>query len=356
MAVDVAEVSHPKPWDPGVVEFNLNVTVQYNLAGVGRKTAMANIVKRGCSVVPIKILGLCIVLVLCLSGTLAAEGKWCRFQDRTLGLDSSVPISLDRLILTIGGESSGGRIFLRNLGSESIRYHLIIIEFTNEAGRHQLSVPVYNTDIEAGGNTPLEFHFIDWLYAHNSYSGQRLTPGSSESLEFTSPVILAECPTNVLVSIVELEYSDGRRFVWASSNVNLNSAISAVPLPSLTNLQRWNSIVVSASLYLDSEGNPEVRDIRTSKPGASEWLAHFVSHWKFAPFIVKGAASNGCIRIVLSVGNLSVGERRINSELKAHPHEPLFYLRIVPPSNRPPGLEDRWLVLIGRDPVSRGRG
>jgi hypothetical protein len=197
-----------------------------------------------------------------------------------------LPLEAQSFSLAVSKESSFGQLRIRNRDTRGIVGLLILVELRNEAGELSLSLPFYTIDMTS--KAPLGASFLQWLRVHDSYDlGGSLSPMGKKSLRGWSPMAVTHCPVAANLTFVQLEYSDGYTFRYASSTWEIQPLLVRALRFSLSGVPAQPPIRLFAQLRVSADGQPEVQSTVPTDV-FKDWFQGIVSAWAFAPAMRGG--------------------------------------------------------------------
>ncbi len=253
---------------------------------------------------------------------------------------------------------SSGHITVTSQKTEPVLFYLFVLEFGGPDNKYMFSVPVYNSDLNRNGETPIQFSPTEWIYGHNSYVPFVRRSGRSVTLNFASPMMLVSCPEVVAVSFAAVLYKNGNKSVVEPPHLRISPIVFSAPIPNPEKLVTVTSQELEGRLDIDADGHATLSDVagdQTSDQALIGLVGTVIRKWRFIPFIQNGKREAGGVRFVFLVGDRPLSRQRIEALGRKYPGELLWSIRAIPPSTQPPGLSNRWQVFVGGDPVARGR-
>jgi hypothetical protein len=265
------------------------------------------------------------------TGSSAQPKFWCDGREIPLKYPKDMGVHLEGLVFTSAGESAYGTVKFVNTGPKSIQNYLLLLEFYSAARKHLLTAAVYNLDKH--GVSPLEYPFKDWLYANGNASADSIGPGATAELQFFSPTLALECPTEAEITELDLLFDDATVLQRTVSQATLDPVVRAARP---TDWGSWRPLArraLTGTLTVDQDGHASIHPMEGHGPALEGFLRSEIEHWDFAPAAIGSAVVEGNASFMLTAGDTPRDFAAL-SELRSRGVTAVLCLRVAPdPAN-----------------------
>jgi hypothetical protein len=231
----------------------------------------------------------CALIAMLVSGLVAfgqqnEDGRCPSTQIRIMPSEERWVFSLPKIEFESDDVASYADVEVQNIGSKPIRDLFFLLEFQDGDGFH-ITIPfhAHSTSVETRGKEPYD------LWTSGDPIVEEIKPGAKQRISAGTLMRLATCPVQAKLTLVELQFGDGRTFKHSAS-WRMEATPIGLPVSVSSNPQIPTPPQLLASVEIDSRGRVSLKKLEPESNNLGTWLRQIVSGWSFHPSIQNGVS------------------------------------------------------------------